>query len=331
MKKSFYLVLSALIITCCNVKNETDSVCDGCKQPGIKLQNEFLKIRVVDNSTRYVQIIDTCTHGLNGIASLIDKKQHKNIFTVYGMNLENVRVYPEPVNFNTWTENENFVLSRANDSSVIMSLRREDGLINFDVQFTLSGHYIDQTFTVWPGKDLDSLSFFMASKMNQPQNTSLFMRKPASVDPAQPWIEVTSAGHGGQSEIFERPFNPIGMDWFDYLRDNPVRRQAIVQSPESLKSTKEAGFKHYKEKKMDHFYYGFIDNYVYLQIFKEPEFIMWMSASGGIILRMPAWDYEVKTGIQKKGEKKSFHTRLVYKPFVSFDDIMLEVDKFLKE
>jgi hypothetical protein len=48
-------------------------------------------------------------------------------------------------------------------------------------------------------------------------------------------------------------------------------------------------------------------------------------------VRSPAWDYEFRSGPQKAGEKRTYHLRLVYKPFESIEDILMEVNSFLSE
>ena len=121
------------------------------------------------------------------------------------------------------------------------------------------------------------------------------------------------------------------MNWYDHLQDNPLLRQEVFESPRSRQATLDAGFSEYPSKKMDHFYYGLVDNYVYLMIFMEPDFIFWTSASGGQALRSPAWDYEFISGPQKMNERRTYHVRLVYKPFISIEDVLEEVNRFMNE
>ena len=129
--------------------------------------------------------------------------------------------------------------------------------------------------------------------------------------------------------VFGRSYDPFGLEWDEHLRENPLLRQSVFETAESRQATLDAGFLPYLSKRMDRFYYGLVDDYVYLMIFKESNFIFWISASGGSTLRQPAWDYEFKTGAQKAGEKRTFHVRLVYKPFKGIDDVLDEVEKFL--
>ena len=76
------------------------------------------------------------------------------------------------------------------------------------------------------------------------------------------------------------------------------------------------------------FFYGLVDDFLLLYIFREPDFRMWMSASGSIALRNPAWDYATRGGPQRAGERRTYHTRVVYKPFAGAADVMQEVATF---
>ena len=63
--------------------------------------------------------------------------------------------------------------------------------------------------------------------------------------------------------------DPFGLEWYEFHKDNPLLRQAIQHSPETKKATMDAGFSIYTEKNPDHFWFGFVDDYVLIMIFKE--------------------------------------------------------------
>jgi hypothetical protein len=71
-----------------------------------------------------------------------------------------------------------------------------------------------------------------------------------------------------------------------------------------------------------------VDEYVLIMIFKEPVFSMWMSASGSMAIRCPAWDYEFNSGSQKANENRSYHVRAVYKKYEGIEDVLEEVNRF---
>jgi len=294
----------------------------------------FLIFLLVDNSSRFMHINDHYTSGMNGVAAFIHTDQKKNIFSTVGMNLEGTHTYPpagKTHNLPQAARHANMTIEQIDSLAVRMTQKASDAAgLNFDILFELGNSHLDQTITIWPDHDVDSSSCFWASYMNQVQNTSLFMRTPIDKAGKQEWLELASAGHSASDGIgvFGRKFNPYGLTWSDHLIDNPLLRQAIKESPQTRKATNDAGFKPYPSKKIDHFYYGFIDEYVYLMIFREPEFIMWMSASGSMAVRSPAWDYEIKAGPQKAGEKRTYHVRLVYYPFKGIEDVLKKVKKF---
>jgi hypothetical protein len=81
----------------------------------------------------------------------------------------------------------------------------------------------------------------------------------------------------------------------------------------------------------DNFFFGFVDDYVALWVFRKPEngsFNPWISASGAQAIRRPAWDFGISSGPQKAGERRSFAVRFVYHPFVGVEDVLKEVDRF---
>jgi hypothetical protein len=305
------------------------------KSPGFVLENETLRIRVVDNQERYIHLIDNYMPGMNGLAALIDKKQNKNIYAFTGLNLECTHTWPPAGKLNElWNAPRvaPMQIKLISDSSVMLSQAATDASgLNFEILFRLGDYYVDQEITFWPDQDIDSSSSFWASYMNQVQNTSIFLRTPAHDLQEKEWFEISSAGHyaSNGNGVYARPFDPYGKKWTDHLRDNPLIRQQIIESPGSRNATLEAGFKEYNRGSMDHFYYGLVDDYLYLMIFKESSFHFWISASGATTLRSPAWDYGIRSGRQLAEEKRIYHVRLVYKPFVDIEDILSEVDLFL--
>lgn len=206
---------------------------------------------------------------------------------------------------------------------------KETSGLNYEIYFTLGTNYIDQTITFWPDIDLEYADAFFASYMNSVQNTSLFLRRYKASDKPGEWLEITSPGHGGNGDIYARSIDPYGKKWHEFQSDNPLFRQAVERSEETIQATLDAGFSIYNERRPDHFWFGFIDDYVLILIFKEPVFGIWISASGGRAVRHPAWDYTFRSGPQKSNEKRSYHVRAVYKKFEGVEDVLAEVDRFV--
>ncbi|MFC2125760.1 hypothetical protein ACFLU5_13210 [Bacteroidota bacterium] len=347
MKIIIYLltVIIFIILNCCKsdstfeTTSEKESPGSNNKfeqfASGILFENQTLHVRIADNSPRYNSILDNSIEGMNGIAVLIHKDQQKNIFNTVGMNLEMTETQPPYGKYkDTWNAPRVAPMHMEQIDSLTVKLvqdAEEASGLNYEIYFKLGAYFIDQTITFWPNIDLTYADAFFASYMNSVQNTSLFLRRPKDSNKPGEWLEVASAGHGGDGEIYARLIDPFGKEWHEFHSDNPLLRQAIQHSQETKKATLEAGFSVYKERKPDHFWFGFVDDYVLIMIFKEPVFGMWMSASGGRAVRCPAWDYTFRSGPQKADEKRSYHVRAVYKKFAGIEDILDEVDRFVKE
>jgi hypothetical protein len=204
--------------------------------------------------------------------------------------------------------------------------------LNVEIVFHLGEMYVDQTITTWPDSDIESSNTFWASYMLFVQNTSLYLRAALKDDPRNQWLEMTSAGHNGSgSGTYFRPCDPRGKAWYDFLTDNPLRRQAVFETPASREATEQAGFKLGKMVSFDSYFFGFVDDYVALWIFHQAangRFSPWISASGAQAIRRPAWDFGIESGRQKAGEQRTFSIRFVYKPYAGVDDVLKEVESF---
>jgi len=344
MKKALELFTIAILLGSCRSGiNEEYSKADSERNAshsglsGIVIEKHPLTVRFVDNSERYFHISDSYAPGMNGIASLIHADQCKNIFSTVGMNLEGTHTIPPAGKLKDvgLAPRVGAIQMEQIDSVTVKytQVGADVAGLNMEIVFKVGDSYIDQTITTWPDHDIEFSSSFFASYMNQVQNTSIFLRTPGENATDKQWLEIASAGHGADDGIgvFGRPYDPYGMRWQDHLKDNPLLRQGIYETPKTKQATFDAGFSKYSSKKMDYFYYGLVDDYLYLMIFREADFIFWISASGSKTRRSPAWDYEFKTGPQLANERRDFHVRLVYKPFVSIEDILEEVDRFQNE
>jgi len=300
--------------------------------PGVVLRKGPLRARIVDNVERLMPLGDSWAGGMNGIASLIHEGQNKNIFARAGMNLEECRTDPPSgaaVGLVHPPRQAPMTLERIDATSARLTQSAAEGAgLNFDIVFALGDCCVDQTVTVWPDQDIRSSSHFYASYMNQVQNTSVFYHGVLEGDSEAGWLEATSPGHGGDGAVFFRPIDPQGKEWHEFLRDNPVRRQKRFRDEESIRAAQAMGFRPGRLKRFDGFFFGFVDDYVVLFIFREDAFTTWMSSSGGQAVRSPAWDYEIHSGPQGAGEKRSYHIRLVYKPFAGIEDVLAEVSRF---
>ena len=297
--------------------------------PGIKLTNEKLRVRVVDNAPRYVPVTDIISGGRNGLALVFDRKQHKNIFSDGG--LQYVAASARPAGgAGVSPGNAPMRLEAGEGGSAVLSQRGSDATgLDTRIVFTLGPRHVDQTVTFSSPRDIGGFDTFWSSSMNQVQCTSLFLQGVLQGGGPPQWLEVTSAGMGGGGLVYYRPFDPIGKSWAEHVVDNPVLRQKAGADAVSIAATRAAGFVTNEPNKCPFtgFYYGLVDEFVYLMIFREPGFYFWTGCSGATV-RNPSWDYGICGGALQAGEERSFHLRLVYKPFAGIQDILAEVQAF---
>ena len=328
-KISTAVVIASLFAACAFAENREPVI------PGFELSRPPLRIRVVDNSTRYFHLNDSTITGMNGLASLIHDEQNKNIFGSCGMNLEEAETNPKAGALRElWNAPRvaPMKIEKSGQYSVKLTQKASEASgLNHEIVFTIADSYVDQTITTWPDHDINSSHTFYASYMNQVQNTSLFLHGILQGQDSPQWLEVTSPGHGGDASVFFRPIDPKQKAWHEFLTDNPVTRQQRFRTPLTIAATEKAGFKVGKLKSFDNFMFGLVDEYVLMFIFRPQDntsFGMWISASGALAVRCPAWDYIIDSGPQKAGQRRTFHVRLVYKPFNGIDDILNEVKRF---
>lgn len=301
--------------------------------PGVSLENDYLRVRIVDNAPRYIHHTDTIVGGQNGIACLFDRKHHKNIFSLCGLQfvLANARpaqnkdivkkIAPKPASMSLKQTGPN--------SAQLSRIVEEEGGLNTLIDYELAERHVDQTLTFWSNRDIDGFNTFCSSQMNQVQYTSLFMQGKLEQVAQPQWLEASSAGHSSDGRVYYRTFDPFGKTWADHVLDNPVPRQKHTADPASIAATLKAGFIVNEPNKCPFtgFYYGIIDDYCYLMIFREPAFYFW-TCCGGATQRNPTWDYGIAGKPAKAGERVSYHLRLVFKPFAGVEDILEEVRAF---
>lgn len=303
---------------------------------GAVLSNGPLRVRIVDNTNRLCPLGDSPMPGYNGLAALIYTGQGRNIFTAAGLNYESCKTVPKlGQRQDLWNAPRVAPMTIEQLDALTARLTQkgaEASGLNVEIVFHLGEGYVDQTITVWPDADIESSYTFWASYMNLVQNTSLYLHGTLKGETGARWVEMTSAGHSGSgSGTYFRPCDPAGKAWHEFLTDNPVQRQAVFETPVSRAATERAGFQLGQAASFDNFFFGFVDDYVALWIFRPPangRFNPWISASGAEAVRRPAWDFGIESGPQKAGERRTFYIRFVYKPFVGVDDVLKEVDRF---
>jgi hypothetical protein len=303
---------------------------------GVLLVNQYLRARIVGNDVRINAVDYSMLPGYNGLASLVYTGQERNIFAPAGLDYESCSTVPAMGKRATlWNAPRvaPMMIERVDSGTVRLTQKGSEAAgLNVEVTFHLSDTHIDQTITTWPDSDIQSSHTFWASYMLFVQNTSLYLRGRLRAIPRAQWLEMASAGHNGTgSGTYFRPCHPAGKAWYEFLTDNPVRRQAVFETPASRAATEEAGFTRGDLESFDNFFFGFVDDYIVLWIFRRPQngrFTPWISASGAQALRRPAADFSIDSGPQKAGERRTYSVRCVYKPYGGLDDVLKEVEQF---
>lgn len=300
---------------------------------GCYLVNGALRARVTDNTSRLCPLGDYAMPGYNGLAALVSERQGRNAFNPVGLNYECGSTVPQMgKQKGVWNAPRvaPMAIEQLDARTVRLTQKGADAAgLNAEIVFELGETWVDQTVTVWPDVNIKIFYALWASYMNLVQNTSLYLRGVLKGEQEARWLEMTSAGHNGG--LFFRPCDPAGKAWHEFLTDNPVMRQAIVQTPETVAATERAGFRAGELAAFDNFFFGFVDDYVALWIFRSTDkgtFNAFVSASGRQAVRAPAWDFGIWSGPQKAGERRTYCVRLVYKPFVGVHDVLKEVERF---
>ena len=304
--------------------------------PGILLVSEHLRARIVDNTTRINAVDYDTLPGYNGIASLVSTDRDRTIFAPAGLDYECGSTVPRMGKLaGLWNAPRvaRMAIEQVDDRTVRLSQNGSEAAgLNVEISFHIGDRYIDQTITTWPDSDIQSSSTFWASYMLFVQNTSLYLHGRVKDGPQTQWLEMTSAGHNNNGGgTYFRGCDPAGKKWYEFITDNPVRRQSVFETAESRTATVEAGFKLGTLESFDDFFFGFVDDHVALWIFRKPangNFSPWISASGAQALRRPAADFAINSGPQKAGERRTFYVRLVYKPYAGIEDLLQEVERF---
>ncbi len=81
------------------------------------------------------------------------------------------------------------------------------------------------------------------------------------------------------------------------------------------------------------FYYGRFHNMVLAYLFdsSESEVIRFSQSPTGGGATNPAWDFQFIIPQPEQGKEYSFRARIVYKPFISREDILEEYQSWIKE
>lgn len=312
MKNRMLFTFSILLIGACSVRNTTSLEPQGMEPLSTAtVENGNLKAVFVDN-----QAFDPNHRaGYNGIAKLYHTDQDSTVFvpSFAGFNLEHIfsgdsleeffepRVHPMKL----YRKNENEVLLYQ-DTTPVSGV---ESLTEFKL---VPPHYIDVTFRcVLHDENYfrhDYAGFFWASYINQPADKKIYFKGVREGHTDEEWISAFSEEHGYKST------HKSTDDDLNLHFDSGFRARLA------------SNFSGYRFTKP--FYYGHFHNMAFAFFFDSDEIIRFtQSPTGGGQLN-PAWDFQYIIPHPETGKEYSFKARLVYKPFVSKEDIEEEYEKW---
>lgn len=254
----------------------------------------------------------------NGIASLTHRSATTNLFVpaYAGFNLEHffggerLAEHFEP-------REHPMVLSRINEHTVQLHQPPppRSKVETLTVFHLVPPHYIDVSVQIL----LHDLSpfphgyagLFWASYIEKPENMAVHFWGTSLDDPRPHWIEAVTPSHGVKSthlftgDVFE-PY---------YAPDFNVTLASHLSDHRYIKP----------------FFFGQKGNMVLAVLFDRSEGIRFSQSPSGGGTGNPAWDHHLLIRNPQIGVPYEYHSRLVYKPFVSAEDIRQEYKRWQKE
>ena len=258
--------------------------------------------------------------GYNGISELIHSAQDSNIFvsSCAGFNLEHIfagnsltelfepRIFP-------------MKLKQISKNSVELHqaetpLSHVESWTTFKV---VSPHYIDINFRcIIKSNEFFNhgyAGFFWASYINAPKDKKIyFLGKEKGADEKK-WIAANSLKHGVASTHVgvNDNFNLFAVPEFNLILANHYSNYIFTEP----------------------FYYGKYEDMVFAYLFSTPKdgIIRFTQSDTGAGPQNPAWDFQFLIPHPKQGKEYSFNARIVYKPFISGEDILEEYKSWENE
>lgn len=274
----------------------------------LSVENGDLKVIFVDNS----EIKPHHRAGYNGIAQLYHARQDSGIFVpaFAGFNLEHIfggdslvqlfepRLHP-------------MTLYRKSEAEVLLyqtptPISSVESLTTFKV---VSPHYIDVTFecifhnTAFFSHDYAGL--FWASYIDHPPDRKIYFRgRSEKQSDSTAWIAAWSDKHGDSST-----HRGVNDDNDFYLADN-------------FNATLASNFSAYRYS--EPYFFGRYKDMVLAFLFDGRDVIRFSQSPNGGGQQNPAWDFQYLIPSPEDGKTYSFKARMIYKPFVSENDIAEE-------
>lgn len=309
------VLLCALFVAACS-ERKTDSLKPDSYETEnvLTIEKGDLKVIFVDNTA----ISPQHRKGYNGIAQLYHALEDSGIFVpaYAGFNLEHIfggdsleqlfepRMHP-------------MTLYRKTDDEVLLHqgptlLSHVESLTSFNV---VAPHYVDVEFECI-FHDLDFFKhgyagLFWASYISQPMDKKIYFQGVKKKDQATDWIGAWSETHGVAST-----HRKIGEELDLFFADD-------------FNASLANHFSTYRYS--EPFFFGRYKNMVLAYFFDTKEVIRFSQSPDGGGDQNPAWDFQYLVRSPTAGKKYSFKARIVYKPFISQQDIADEFDRWSKK
>lgn len=250
--------------------------------------------------------------GYNGIAELKHTAQDSNVFvpTFAGFNLEHIFAGDSLTDI---FEPRKFPMQLEQISKNSVELHQGETALSHVESWTtftvVPPHYIDITFRCLIHSDEffnhGYAGLFWASYIDTPERKEInFIGTENSDTTTKKWISAFSEKHGEKST---------------HLSVND--RSDLFFSP-NFNATLANHFSDYRYSIP--FYYGRFHNMVLAYMFESSELIRFTQSPNGGGETNPAWDFQFIIPNPRQGKEYSFNARIVYKPFISNEEILEE-------
>jgi len=217
-------------------------------------------------------------------------------------------------------------LEIANEKTCVLSRTADEAHpvdVRADYEVT-APYYVDHTLTFVDKQDVrrkgcDFREVSWCCYMNCPQDPRLHFLSGGE------WHRYISPSHGVASNIAPSYIPDVGLE--DWPIKSDRREQRLDDRP--------FHWDRYDRRFDEPFYFGRLGNMMMLLIFDRPRWLRFFCSptGGGSSLipgqACPAWDFEwvIPEPHYQVGREYSFNVRLVYKPFISEDDVLEEYYK----
>ncbi len=305
-------LMGLLLVGSCSLKHShTLEPAGPEKASSFKISNGDLSAVFVDNSA----IPPMHGAGYNGLASLTHRLDDSILFVprYAGFNLEHIFAGDSLVELFE-PRRHPMILYKKNAAEVMLyqSPTPISGVESLTAFKLVPPHYIDVTFSCI----LHNKSFFRhgyaglfwASYIHAPKDQKIYFISSDSLSGHESWISTYSEKHGVRSTHLHR------------------KDQNELFFAHNFNASLASHFSTYR---FEHpFYFGLNRGMVLAQLFDAKKIIRFSQSPTGGGGGNPAWDFQYIIPRPKTGKIYSFKARLIYKPYVSAEDIRSEYIKW---